>query len=93
MIPGPYISIEAKIALIQKCMQEGENDVRHLGRYLWYEYFCSTCGTKGVLFTPDYPYCMPAREWICDHCYKMMTICSYEPILGIPKKVTWRTND
>ena len=89
MIPCPYITNDAKIAFIKQCMKEGETDVRHLGRFLWYEFHCPTCGTKAVLFTPDYPYATPPLEYTCDTCADVMTICSYEPLLGAPKKVTW----
>jgi ribosomal protein L37AE/L43A len=83
---NPYSLYVSNSDHIRKCAEEDDNDVRHLGRHLWFEYFCENCGTKAVYFSPDYPYVEPNSIWTCDTCAASMLLCSYEPLLGEPKK-------
>jgi ribosomal protein L37AE/L43A len=61
---------------------EGIYDVRHIGRYLIYEYCCPDCGSQFVPFDPDYPYCGPNTVWTCRHCANVMRLVSAQPIYG-----------
>ena len=84
----PYSLFVAAPDFLIKCKQESDNDVRHLGRDLWFEYLCPNCGTRFVHLTPDYPYVGANNVWTCDSCYAVMNLCDPEPCAGIPKKCT-----
>lgn len=85
---NPYSLYTAPKDFKECCEEEGENDIRHLGRWLWFEYFCKNCGTKYVLLSPDYPYCGANSTWTCDSCAAVMQLCDINPIAGKPKKCT-----
>jgi hypothetical protein len=82
----PYSLYVAAPDFFKKCVEESDTDMRHLGRFLWFEYFCEKCGTKFVLLPPDYPYCGASSEWTCDECAGVMHLCDPEPVAGTPKK-------
>jgi hypothetical protein len=80
-------STPAEIArFIAQCEAEGENDVRHLGRYLTFSYSCPNCGPNQLVdLTPDYPYCGPNSVWTCKRCASVMRLDSPIPVKGTPK--------
>lgn len=82
----PYSLYVASKDFLQKCQQEDDRDVRHLGRYLTFSYTCPGCGPKLVDLTPDYPYCGANSVWTCSICYEVMILNNEIPVNGIPKK-------
>ncbi len=82
---NPYSLFVAPPDHEKKCSEEDNRDIRHLGRYLTFEYTCPNCGIRQVELPPDYPYCGPNNTWPCSHCAAVMRLNSAIPLSGIPK--------
>ena len=82
---NPLTLFVADPDFFDRCAAEGDHDIRHLGRDLWFEYLCPNCGPKIVHLPPDYPYCGANVTWTCDHCAAVMRLRSSEPVRGVPK--------